>query len=805
MKKTLLTSAILASLALTGCTDSDSAGSSSVSSSNATVSGTANKGIVKNGQVTLCEASKANLDTESCADSIIKQGETNDLGRFNISDVPKDESILMVLSPIKDDNGNIITQMKCDYQTCLDNGKEFGEFFDVKESFKLTAIISSNSDAVTANITPISDTITKRVKSLNQLDKVEISTIDAGEKLVANALGLSSETIREKGGVDITDPEKVKQAVDAGDSEDVFISQINAVIGEELLKKQANDKAYDVINEIKDGDRVSKQKRDTILDKTETINEKIVKKIKEENVDIDATVFDKIKKEKKDEQIKLDNEVLDSIESDSLVAAKSLVTKIRTVLDASQEDGKLSLAFNNFENDLSQIDPLVEDDTNTAIERLLDGLLAVVNKMDPDTSNELSKYEVAVDETTQTYKIKTDNLELIVRGTLDIDYNHLENEPCTSDIDQKEVSCEKWTEDETINSNITIVSFRSQESDVILSSGGDTENAGRLVVQDLNFSSESNYQDGISSTDSQNGNWQELTGQEHTSSTSEDNSLRDIKVDLNNVRLRTMDLVNGVTFTGNITLDAKDVRESIDKNSQSQFEADADDSSIYEDEYQSQKESEFTAAAINTTFDGRLETTTATLSAKLAVELNNPNGIVYFEQTSEIWRHWGEKLDVNEYAYSNSQSSDSDSGLSTGMDNDGNYVAEDRNNYLRGSITASLSTVLDKDKDQQQEARLSATVTRPSLLRYDVSSEIKYNENELDLTTLIDPESDDPTKIVITDDNATMTLYENEEGQTAGEITVKGKAVAKIEEPKNDVILVNYALGNDKFELNTLF
>lgn len=804
MKKTLLASAIVASLALTGCSDSDSAGSSSVSSSNATVSGTANKGIVKNGQVTLCEASKANLDNQTCADEdIIKQGRTNDLGRFNLSGIPKDEPVLMVLSPLKDENKNIITQMKCDYQACLDDGKEFGEFFKVQDSFKLTAVLSPNADAVTANITPISDTITKRVKNLNQLEKVDISTIDAGEKLVANALGLSAETIREKGGVDITDPQQVKRAVDEGDSEDVFISQLNAVIGEELLK----DSAYDVIETIKDdnGLNVSKIKRDEILDKTTAINKKVTEKIKEEDIDLDETVFEKVKEEKKEEEIKPDNEVVDSIESDSLVAAKSLVTKIRTVLDASQEDGKLSLAFNNFENDLSQIDPLVEDDTNTAIERLLDGLLAVVNKMDPDTSNELSKYEVAVDETTQTYKIKTDNLELIVRGTLDIDYNHLENEPCTSDIDQKEVSCEKWTEDETINSNITIVSFRSQESDVILSSGGDTENAGRLVVQDLNFSSESNYQDGISSTDAQNGNWQELTGQEHTSSTSEDNSLRDIKVDLNNVRLRTMDLVNGVTFTGNITLDAKDVRESIDKNSQSQFEADADDPSIYEDEYQSQKESEFTAAAINTTFDGRLETTTATLSAKLAVELNNPNGIVYFEQTSEIWRHWGEKLDVNEYAYSNSQSSDSDSGLSTGMDNDGNYVAEDRNNYLRGSITASLSTVLDKDKDQQQEARLSATVTRPSLLRYDVSSEIKYNENELDLTTLIDPESDDPTKIVITDDNATMTLYENEEGQTAGEITVKGKAVAKIEEPKNDVILVNYALGNDKFELNTLF
>lgn len=803
MKKTLLASAIVASLALTGCSDSDSAGSSSVSSSNATVSGTANKGIVKNGQVTLCEASKANLDNQTCADEdIIKQGRTNDLGRFNLSGIPKDEPVLMVLSPLKDENKNIITQMKCDYQACLDDGKEFGEFFKVQDSFKLTAVLSPNADAVTANITPISDTITKRVKNLNQLEKVDISTIDAGEKLVANALGLSAETIREKGGVDITDPQQVKRAVDEGDSEDVFISQLNAVIGEELLK----DSAYDVIETIKDdnGLNVSKIKRDEILDKTTAINKKVTEKIKEEDIDLDETVFEKVKEEKKEEEIKPDNEVVDSIESDSLVAAKSLVTKIRTVLDASQEGGKLSLAFNNFENDLSQLDPLVEDNTNEATERLLDGLLAVVKEMDPNASNDLSKYEVAVDETTQTYTIKTDNLELIVRGTLDINYDRQEN-TCTSDIDQQEVSCESWTENETINSNITIVSFRSKSPGVTLSGGSDEEDAGRVVVQDLNFRSEGNYQDGTSFTGVQDGDWQELTGQEHTSSTAEDNSLKDIKVVLNNVRLNTAGLEYNVRFVGNITLDASDVRENVDENSLGQYEVDANDSSIYEDVYESNKKSEFTAAAISTTFDGKLTTRTATLAAKLSVNLNNPNGIVYFEQTSEVWKHWGDKLDVNEYDYDYSQSSDSNSGLSTGIDDDGNYVPEDRNNYLRGSITASLSTVLDKNKVQQQEARLSATVIRPSLLKYDVSSKIKYNENELDLKTLIDPESDEPTAIEITDDNATMTLYDNEEGQTAGEITVKGKTVAKIEEPKNDVILVNYALGNDKFELNTLF
>ncbi|MCG3740884.1 hypothetical protein [Vibrio cincinnatiensis] len=117
MNKSLLATAILTSIALSGC-GGGSSGSSSTPESQSDVSGVVNKGLVRGGLVNVCLATGANINDESCPeDEILASTVTDESGQYSLSGLPQNRALLFVLT--SNDDPDITTQMKCDFKACL--------------------------------------------------------------------------------------------------------------------------------------------------------------------------------------------------------------------------------------------------------------------------------------------------------------------------------------------------------------------------------------------------------------------------------------------------------------------------------------------------------------------------------------------------------------------------------------------------------------------------------------------------------------------------------------------------------------
>lgn len=217
MKKTLLATMILSTFGLTACGGGDSGSSSttpSVSTSSSTpltISGVVNKGIVKDGAVTVCLATVANTSNKSCSNStILATGTTDTYGAFDLSDIDLEVNTPVMLVVKNNPDGN--TQMKCDLAaSCTDpdgNTMAFGQWMSVADTYKRIAIITPTRTTTTANITNLTHLAAEKAIADAGSADMTAATVKAAQLTVANKLGITS-SIQDLGSVDITEPTEV--------------------------------------------------------------------------------------------------------------------------------------------------------------------------------------------------------------------------------------------------------------------------------------------------------------------------------------------------------------------------------------------------------------------------------------------------------------------------------------------------------------------------------------------------------------------------------------------------------------------
>ncbi|MCG2835719.1 hypothetical protein L6J37_02445 [Photobacterium sp. WH77] len=117
MKKSVLATLIISSLGLTACGGGSGSNNDSTDSNTSpteiTTAGVVNKGIVKSGQVAVCEATVANTSQQRCVSPLLTTT-TNEKGQFSLTGLPANKALLVVVTK------GTGTQMKCDYVGCQD-------------------------------------------------------------------------------------------------------------------------------------------------------------------------------------------------------------------------------------------------------------------------------------------------------------------------------------------------------------------------------------------------------------------------------------------------------------------------------------------------------------------------------------------------------------------------------------------------------------------------------------------------------------------------------------------------------------
>ncbi|CAM2916922.1 hypothetical protein [Vibrio mytili] len=740
MKKSVLAVAIMATGLLAGC-GGDSSGSSSSTNESAqsSVSGIVNKGIVENGLVTVCLATAANVAGKSCPDDeLIATAVTDDTGAYSVSDLPQNKALLFVLQ----NNPELQTRMKCDYAGCATGDVAFGDWFNVADDFKLISLVAPTSSSLTSHMTNLTDAAAKRAIEIGAGSEISIESVNAGKQYVAEVLGVDPQKLSEIGAVDLTDAEAVKAAVENGDLASIKAATLSAAIAdagqpvENLWSNQANTTDYD--------DTL----RTAILSKATDVIDEVGKNAEDEA--LLTSVEQEIEVEKTEKPTVSEPEATDDI-----TAGKNLVKQVRTVYDsATAEDGDLRVSFANLEESLEPIPALLEEDVNGAFDLLATAFSSIAYHINSEVFDEQGDYNVTVNEATKTYVINTESVKLTVVGSIEIDETESE-EPCT-ETENAYVCEDSFSSNANINLEIT---------ELLVKNGAATLSAesGQVIVD--NFKEENQY-----SGSYQDGNEDEL----ETGSSSADQ----LSFVLTNLEIVGQDVQsNPVSLSGSVTATVNGLVYNFEE---SDSFVETQEGDVYENSNTYQFDENATFENLIFTLSGEIEYNQQTVGALVDIRVDNPDGFIAFNDVDEVWSYSDNFSD-------NTQSED-----------EGLTEEETESKFIRGSVLLEVNTELNPENPQQGEVSLQ--VTRPSVNTVVLDGHVVYNEDQLNIDSTIDTESDEAPVVVLSNSTASAELTENEQGEFSGQIKVNGSVVANIDDTDTAVV-VRYTNG----DFETLF
>ncbi len=740
MKKSLLVVAMTATGLLAGCgggSSSDSSPSEAVSKSS--VAGVANKGIVDKGLITVCSATAANVADKACPeDEVIATAVTDETGSYSVSDLPQNKALLFVLQ----NNPDQPTRMKCDYAACAVDGVEFGDWFDVSEDFKLISLIVPQSSELTSHMTNLTDAAAKRAIEINAGSEISVESVNAGKQYIAEVLGVDPQTIAEIGAVDLTDAEQVKSAVERGDLASIKAATISAAIAdagqpvESLWANQTNTGDYD------------DSLRTAILTAATEVIDSV--SVNADDQELLASVDQEIEAEKAEKPSLSEPEATDDI-----TAAKNLVKQVRTVYDSvTAEDGDLRVGFANMEQSLEPIPALIEDDVNGAFDMLASAFSSIAYHINSDVFDEQGEYDVTTDSNSKTYVIETDNLQLTVVGS--IEFEETQTDECTV-VESNSTQCQ---EDFSAQANIAL-----EITKLIVKNGAATISAesGEVIVD--NFVEKSVYSDNYESSNYDN-------------SDSTSSSADQLSFVLQGLTIVGQDAESSpVTLNGSITATLNDIEyayDSVDQYVETVL------NSVYENEYNYSYSESATFSSLVFKLSGDIEYDQQSVGALIDIRVDNPDGFVAFKNVADVWSY-------------------KDGMASTSLtEEEGLTEDETESNFIRGSVLAKVSTELNPENPQQGEVSLQ--VSRTGLNTVVLDGHVIYNEEQLNIDSTIDTDSEDAPVFTISNSNAVAKLTEDEQGTLSGEIKVNDNVVASIDDTDN-VVIVRY--NNGEFE--TLF
>ncbi|WP_217511518.1 hypothetical protein [Vibrio metschnikovii] len=740
MNRTLLATAILTSIALVGC-GGGSSSSKVTPESQSKVSGVVNKGLVRDGLVKVCVASAANVTEQQCPnEDVLGSSKTDERGQYTFSGLPQNRALLFVLT--SHDDPDIITQMKCDFQACLDEGKTLGEWMDVDNDFKLISILAPDADSITAHMTSITDAIAKHtIRASRGSEEVNLEVINSSRSVMAQLFGLDAQKVMSLGAVDLTDAAAIQAAADAGDVESLKVAALSAAFADTKPNLDNLFTLADNLISSVDGDETNtweEERKALLTGASSVINTVVTELSNDENVDLKLDdVVQKID-DAKDSPPK----ITPPAATDEITTAKALVKQVRTVYDATQEEGALREGFIRLGDSLDPIPDLLQDDVTATFETLTSALMSIAHKIDDQLVEEAGDWQVT--QQGDTYTIDTETVELVVSGSASLVLDEQETEQGGSMNDSAAINLiiskllikQGSVELKAASGKAEVVSFVSQESWEHEASEGDHDfsETWMLKAEKLHFA-------------------------------------------LNGISLQAKDKEeNPLLLTGRIAFTANQP-EIKGKHSSSHTSTEQQGQSENFDE------ETFSARSLDFNLGVSLDYQDQTLDTSLNIALDNPNGVVYFTSMREAWQ-WGEG-----YNYEVSKGSD----LALPGSSLDDIKPETATQFLRGSLLVSLESKVNPDNPQL--AKVSLQASRPAFDLLNLNGSIVYNEQSLTLKTQINTEKDEPLNVELSNGQAIAHLREDDKGQVVGTIKVGNKQVASIDAPRNSASVVRYING----------
>ncbi|WP_217522734.1 hypothetical protein [Vibrio metschnikovii] len=740
MNRTLLATAILTSIALVGC-GGGSSSSKVTPESQSKVSGVVNKGLVRDGLVKVCVASAANVTEQQCPnEDVLGSSKTDERGQYTFSGLPQNRALLFVLT--SHDDPDIITQMKCDFQACLDEGKTLGDWMNVDDDFKLISILAPDADSITAHMTSITDAIAKHtIRASRGSEEVNLDVINSSRSVMAQLFGLDAQKVMSLGAIDLTDAAAIQAAADAGDVESLKVAALSAAFADTKPNLDNLFTLADNLISSVDGDETNtweEERKDLLTGASSVINTVVTELSKDENVDLKLDdVVQKID-DAKDSPPK----ITPPAATDEITTAKALVKQVRTVYDATQEEGALREGFIRLGDSLDPIPDLLQDDVTATFETLTSALMSIAHKIDDQLVEEAGDWQVT--QQGDTYSIDTETVKLVVSGSASLVLDEQETEQGGSMNDSAAI-------------NLIISNLLIQQGSVELKAA-----SGKAEV--VSFVSQESWEHEASEGD-------------HDFSETWMLKAEKLHFALNEISLQAKDKEeNPLLLTGRIAFTANQP-EIKGKHSSSHTSTEQQGQSENFDE------ETFSARSLDFNLGVRLDYQDQTLDTSLNIALDNPNGVVYFTSMREAWQ-WGEG-----YNYEVSKGSD----LALPGSSLDDIKPETATQFLRGSLLVSLESKVNPDNPQL--AKVSLQASRPAFDLLNLNGSIVYNEQSLTLKTQINTEKDEPLNVELSNGQAIAHLREDDKGQVVGTIKVGNKQVASIDAPRNSVSVVRYING----------
>ena len=783
MKKTLVATAILSSLALVGCGGSSSS-DKETPEAKASVSGVVNKGLVKNGLVEVCLATAANVTDKECGDTSLASTTTGEDGSYSFSGLPQNQALLFVLSPKKNENGDIITEMKCDYQACIQDETKFGDFFAVADDFKLTSILAPDAENITAHMTKLTDVVAQYTARNMVGDQVSPEAINRNRSVIAQTLGLpASANIEQLGAVDLTNPAAVTAAL----AEENNAASIEvAALSLALFNKNDDEigKFFAITDQLNNGAELAAEDKNVItgtLAKSSTAVSFLQTELNNLGEDQSVNLSEVSNSLGDDNRVPDKIKLPDPTPNNDITKAQDLVKQVRTVYNAAGEEGDLRLGLTQWGDSLQEIpSELLEDDMAQAFEALQSGLMSIAHQVDDRLKGEAGEYDkdISAGNGVYTLDIKDTESNLELALTVAASVNWPEGGKPTDCKDGWQ--CEK---DHAPKIELTITRLKVTSGEVTL-----TAESGLAQVIEFN-SQEARLEN--------NKPWDD-EAQEYAYSYEEEHALtadklalklEGVKLTAKDQNKKTIELSGTITFSAD---KAKVAGAELNKGEGNWI------GNSYEDSYTKFKRKTIAAEKLNLTFNTELNYLEQLAKLNLAINLDNPaNKVVYLScmRDAASWTN-----DSHTWTNGHTSSNQHEDGLYLGSSKCGkdgkDWLLKDETatDFLRGSVTASLETKVNPEKPQL--AKVSLQAARPAFDLLNVNGAVVYNDQTLDLKTQINTlAKDQKLTVELANAQATAVLREGDKkGEILGEIKVGNKTVATIEYA-NGATVVRYING----------
>ena len=382
-KRSLLAAAIAVSVAACGGGSSSGGGGADTpeSTANATLSGTAAKGIIQAGIVTAVELNSDGSDHAEVGTAI-----TDAKGRYELTlgDNYTGGVVRLRIS------ADAATKMKCDAFDGCGDGKAFGSSVDLSAGFSLDAIVQPTSSTVKVQITPLTHMAAARAVASGA---VSAETVANAISEVNSIVGVN---IMENEVVDITDAASLSDASPEAKQLALFNAGLAEVLvsGDGDLQANLEENLQDLAESFEDG-QFDSTDAVTITEITTAVKEAVtdvatvapeVAAELEEAIDTVSTVAEVIESQT-DESGEYNPEPSTGANLDDVAKAKALLTNARTFIEQ---------IGTNFEEPLDALDieattaaDILSDDTAAMSQLLTDVIDQVIDGLDENVDFDL--------------------------------------------------------------------------------------------------------------------------------------------------------------------------------------------------------------------------------------------------------------------------------------------------------------------------------------------------------------------------------------------------------------------------------